>query len=46
MPLMAVPEHLVIEDTLDPERPNPWAAAGHDYRPEVRSPPMVAAEDR
>ena len=28
-----VPEHLVIHDTLDPDRPNPWAAAGHDYRP-------------
>ena len=31
-----VPEHLVIEDTIDPERPNPWAAAGHDYRPETQ----------
>ena len=29
-----VPEHLVIADVLDPDRPNPWAAAGHDYRPE------------
>ncbi len=29
-----VPEHLVIEDVLDPDRPNPWEAAGHDYRPQ------------
>lgn len=29
-----VPEHLVIDDTLDPERPSPWAAAGHDYSPQ------------
>ena len=28
-----VPKHLVIKDTLDPERPSPWVAAGHDYRP-------------
>jgi hypothetical protein len=26
------PEHLLIDDVLDPERPSPWA--GHGYRPE------------
>lgn len=29
-----VPRHLVIEDHLDPERPSPWEAAGHAYKPE------------
>ena len=29
-----VPEHLVIDDTLDPERPSPWAERGGGYRPE------------
>lgn len=29
-----VPAQLVIEDTLDPDRPSPWASAGHDYSPE------------
>jgi hypothetical protein len=29
-----VPERLVIKDTLDPDRPNPWVSAGHDYNPE------------
>jgi hypothetical protein len=28
-----VPKHLVIKDTLDPDQPSPWLAAGHDYRP-------------
>lgn len=28
-----VPKHLVIEDHLDPDRPNPWADAGRNYRP-------------
>ena len=30
-----VPEHLVIDDSLDPHRPNPWEAAGHTFRPEL-----------
>ena len=29
-----VPERLVIKDTLDQDRPNPWASAGHNYNPE------------
>lgn len=28
-----IPEHLVVEDMLDPDRPNPWANAGRDYQP-------------
>lgn len=28
------PQHLVIDDELDPERPSPWEAAGHRYTPE------------
>ncbi len=28
-----VPKQLLIEDTLDPDRPNPWASAGHNYSP-------------
>ena len=31
-----VPAHLVVDDLLDPSRPNPWAAAGHDYRPDLQ----------
>ena len=30
-----VPKHLVVEDLLDPNRPNPWASAGRSYRPDV-----------
>ena len=30
-----VPENLVIDDHLDPERPSPWAAAGKSYRPDA-----------
>jgi len=30
-----VPEHLIIDDLLDPDRPNPWEAAGHSFRPEA-----------
>ncbi len=30
-----MPEHLVIDDSLDPDRPNPWEAAGHGFRPEL-----------
>ncbi len=29
-----LPEHLLIDDQLDPARPSPWAAAGRDYAPE------------
>ncbi len=32
-----IPEHLLIDDTLDPTRPNPWEAAGYDFRPESGS---------
>lgn len=28
-----VPEHLVVDDSLDPARPNPWAAVGARYLP-------------
>ncbi len=28
-----VPQDLVIDDVLDPDRPNPWEAAGHTFRP-------------
>lgn len=28
------PASLIIEDFLDSERPNPWAVAGKDYRPD------------
>jgi hypothetical protein len=31
-----VPERLVVRDVLDPERPNPWASAGVEYRPELQ----------
>jgi pimeloyl-ACP methyl ester carboxylesterase len=30
----SLPRDLLIEDVLDPERPNPWARAGFAYRPE------------
>ncbi len=30
-----MPEHLVIDDSLDPDRPNSWEAAGHSFRPEL-----------
>lgn len=29
-----VPAPLVIDDTLDPDRPTPWAKAGYDYHPQ------------
>jgi hypothetical protein len=29
-----LPRELVIDDVLDPDRPNPWAAAGFAYRPD------------
>jgi hypothetical protein len=31
-----VPQELVVDDVLDPARPNPWAAAGSEYRPELQ----------
>jgi hypothetical protein len=31
-----VPEHLVIDDVLDPGRPSPWASAGHGYDPKAQ----------
>ena len=31
-----VPQHLVIDDVLDPDRPNPWEAAGHDFDPRTQ----------
>jgi hypothetical protein len=31
-----VPRRLVIPDVLDPDRPNPWAAAGSGYRPQLQ----------
>lgn len=39
-----VPQHLVIDDLLDPERPTPWARAGHDYdpRPHMPSRPLLS----
>jgi hypothetical protein len=30
-----IPKHLVVDDDLDPERPDPWEAAGKDFTPEV-----------
>lgn len=30
-----VPKHLIIEDLLDPNRPNPWASAGRIYNPDL-----------
>ena len=30
----SVPRALVIDDALDPDRPNPWEAAGHNFRPD------------
>jgi len=34
-----VPAGLVIDDHLDPDRPNPWAAAGHDFDPDSQQAP-------
>ncbi len=34
-----VPEHLVIDDTLDLNRPNPWEAAGYDFDPDSQGDP-------
>ena len=31
-----MPQELVIVDTLDPDRPNPWASVGSEYRPELQ----------
>ncbi|HWW60601.1 MAG TPA: hypothetical protein VN181_04460 [Thermoanaerobaculia bacterium] len=33
-----VPQHLVIDDRFDPDRPNPWASVGLEYRPDDRVP--------
>jgi hypothetical protein len=38
------PEHLVVDDQLDPTRLDPWAAAGQDFTPEV--PPNDKQYDR
>ena len=34
-----VPEHLIVDDVLDPDRPNPWKAAGHDFDPGTQQSP-------
>jgi hypothetical protein len=30
-----VPKHLIVDDLLDTDRPNPWEVAGHSFRPEA-----------
>lgn len=30
-----IPQHLVINDVLDPSRPNPWVEVGNYYNPEL-----------
>jgi hypothetical protein len=39
-----VPEHLVVGDKLDPERSDPWQAAGRAFKPEVPTEPSTAKD--